>query len=152
MEVGTVKVLDFGLAKAFNPQDSAANLNQTNSPTLGIAATRAGVILGTAAYMSPEQARGRPVEKRTDIWSFGCVLYEALTGRQAFAAETVSDTIAAILGRDPDWQALPVATPTKTLDLLRRCLQKDVTHRLHDIADARIEIEEALDPSRGISV
>src|SRR5881396_2201360 len=151
-EGGTVKVLDFGLAKAFNPQDSAANLNQTNSPTLGIAATQAGVILGTAAYMSPEQARGKPVDKRTDIWSFGCVLYETLTGRQAFAAETVSDTIAAILDRDPDWQALPVATPTKILDLLRRCLQKDVTHRLRDIGDARIEIEEALDPSRAIPV
>src|SRR5438094_2555779 len=102
-EGGTVKVLDFGLAKAFNPQDSAANLNENNSPTLSIAATQAGVILGTAAYMSPEQARGKPVDKRTDIWSFGCVLYEALTGRQAFAAETVSDTIAAILGLDPDW-------------------------------------------------
>ncbi|HYV30534.1 MAG TPA: protein kinase, partial [Candidatus Binatia bacterium] len=151
-EGGTVKVLDFGLANAFNPQDSAANLNQTNSPTLGMAATQAGVILGTAAYMSPEQARGKPVDKRTDIWSFGCVLYEALTGRQAFAAETVSDTIAAILGRDPDWQALPVATPTKILDLLRRCLQKDVSHRLRDIGDARIEIEEALDPSRAIPV
>src|SRR5213592_4509245 len=151
-EGGTVKVLDFGLAKAFNPQDSAANLNQTNSPTLGIAATQAGVILGTAAYMSPEQARGKPVDKRTDIWSFGCVLYEALTGRQAFAAETVSDTIAAILGLDPDWQALSLATPTKIVDLLRRCLQKDTKLRLHDIADARIEIEEALDPSRAIPV
>src|SRR5437773_6991901 len=102
--------------------------------------------------MSPEQARGKPVDKRTDIWSFGCVLYETLTGRQAFAAETVSDTMAAILGRDPDWQALPLATPTKILDLLRRCLQKDAKLRLHDIADARIEIEEALDPSRAISV
>src|SRR6266699_206793 len=125
-EGGTVKVLDFGLAKAFNPQDSAANRNETNSPTLGIDATQAGVILGTAAYMSPEQARGKPVDKRTDIWSFGCVLYEALAGRQAFAGETISDTIAAILGHDPDWQALPVATPTKILDLLLHCLQKDV--------------------------
>src|SRR6059036_789663 len=149
-EEGTVKVLDFGLAKACNPQDSAANLNETNSPTLSMAATRAGVILGTAAYMSPEQARGKPVDKRTDIWSFGCVLYEALTGRQAFAAETVSDTIAAILGRDPDWQALPQATPANIRTLLRRCLQKDLTHRLRDIGDARIEIEEALDPSRAI--
>src|SRR5438093_10548319 len=141
MEVGTVKVLDFGLAKAFNPQDSAANLNQTNSPTLGIAATRAGVILGTAAYMSPEQARGKPVDKRTDIWSFGCVLYEALTGRQAFAAETVSDTIAAILGRDPDWQALPAETPANIRVLLSRCLQKDVTPRLRAIGDSRSAVE-----------
>src|SRR5213078_4354550 len=148
----TVKVLDFGLAKAFNPQDSAANLNQTNSPTLGIADTQVGVILGTAAYMSPEQARGKPVDKRTDIWSFGCVLYEALTGRQAFAAETVSDTIAAILGRDPDWQALPQATPANIRALLRHCVKKDAKLRLHDIADARIEIEEALDPSRAIPV
>src|SRR5213592_2436041 len=139
----TVQVLDFGLAKASNPQDSAANLNQTNSPTLGIAATQAGVILGTAAYMSPEQARGKPVDKRTDIWSFGCVLYETLTGCQAFAAETVSDTIANVLQHEPDWQALPVAAPTKIVDLLRRCLQKDVTHRLRDIGDARIDIEEA---------
>src|SRR5438046_1318604 len=143
-EGGTVKVLDFGLAKAFNPQDSAANLNETNSPTLSMAATRAGVILGTAAYMSPEQARGKPLDKRTDIWSCGCVLYEMLAGQRAFAAETVSDTIAAILGRDPDWQALPVATPTKILDLLRRCLQKDVSRRLRDIGDARIVIEETL--------
>ncbi|HYV29550.1 MAG TPA: protein kinase, partial [Candidatus Binatia bacterium] len=151
-EEGTVKVLDFGLAKAFNPQDSAANLNETNSPTLSMAATQAGVILGTAAYMSPEQARGKPVDKRTDIWSFGCVLYETLTGRQAFAAETVSDTIAAILGRDPDWQALPAETPANIRVLLRRCLQKDFTRRLRDIGDARIEIEEALDPSRAIPV
>src|SRR6266581_8053661 len=151
-EGGKVKVLDFGLAKAFNPQDSAVNLNQTNSPTLGIAATQAGVFVGTAAYMSPEQARGKPLDKRTDIWSFGCVLYETLTGRQAFAAETVSDTIAAILGRDPDWQALPAETPANIRVLLRRCLQKDVTHRFRDIGDARIEIEEALDPSRAIPV
>src|SRR5213596_1061986 len=151
-EGGTVKVLDFGLAKASNPQDSAANLNQTNSPTLGIAATQAGVILGTAAYMSPEQARGKPVDKRTDIWSFGCVLYETLTGRQAFAAETVSDTIAAILDRDPDWHALPQATPANIRALLRHCMQKEAKLRLHDIADARIEIEEALDPSRAIPV
>src|SRR5213592_4382421 len=148
----TVKVLDFGLAKAFNPQDSAANLNETNSPTLSMAATRAGVILGTAAYMSPEQARGKPLDKRTDIWSFGCVLYEALTGRQAFAAETISDTIAAILGRDPDWHALPQATPANIRALLRHCMQKEAKLRLHDIADARIEIEEALDPSRAIPV
>src|SRR5207249_4389829 len=151
-EGGPVKVLDFGLAKAFHPQDSAANLNQTDSPTLTIAATQAGVILGTAAYMSPEQTRGKPVDKRTDIWSFGCVLYEALTGRQAFAVETVSDTIAAILGRDPDWQALPAETPANIYVLLRRCLQKDFTRRLRDIGDARIEIEEALDPSRAIPV
>src|SRR5881296_1466958 len=143
-EGGAVKVLDFGLAKAFNPQNSAANLNETNSPTLGIAATQAGVILGTAAYMSPEQARGKPVDKRTDIWSFGCVLYETLTGCQAFAAETVSDTIANVLQHEPDWDAVPAATPRNIQVLLRRCLQKDRDQRLHDIADARIEIDETL--------
>src|SRR5207245_2825038 len=116
------------------------------------AATRAGVILGTAAYMSPEQARGKPVDKRTDIWSFGCVLYEALTGRQAFAAETVSDTIAAILGHDPDWQALPAETAANIRILLHRCLHTVATRCLRDISGARIEIEEALDPSRAISV
>src|SRR5213593_2047210 len=143
-EGGTVKVLDFGLAKAFNPQDSAANLNETNSPTLSMAATQAGVILGTAAYMSPEQARGKPVDKRTDIWSFGCVLYEALAGRQAFARETISDTIANVLQHEPDWDAVPPATPPNIQVLLRRCLQKDRDQRLHDIADARIEIDETL--------
>ncbi len=139
---GKVKVLDFGLAKAFAGDSSATDLSQ--SPTVTSGSTREGVVLGTAAYMSPEQARGKPLDKRTDIWSFGCVLYEALTSRQAFSGETVSDTIAAVLSRNPDWQALPAATPTKILDLLRRCLQKDATRRLHDIADARIEIEETL--------
>src|SRR5213595_3189995 len=141
-EGGTVKVLDFGLAKAFNPQDSAANLNQTNSPTLSMAATRAGVILGTAAYMSPEQARGKPLDKRTDIWSFGCVLYEMLTGRPAFAAETISDTIARVLESEVDWQALPPSTPIRLRELLRRCVQKDVNRRLRDIGDARLELDE----------
>src|SRR6266516_7254734 len=139
-EGGTVKVLDFGLAKAFNPQDSAANLNQTNSPTLGIAATQAGVILGTAAYMSPEQARGKPVDKRTDIWSFGCVLYEALTGQRAFEGETVSDTLVAVLTKEPNYTALPASTPLSIRRLVARCLNKDPKQRLHDIADARIEI------------
>src|SRR5881396_1064579 len=142
-EGGTVKVLDFGLAKAFNPQDSAANLNETNSPTLSMAATRAGVILGTPAYVSPEQARGKPLDKRTDIWSFGCVVYEAPTGHPAFARETISDTIANVLQHEPDWDALPAATPPNIRVLLRRCLQKDRDRRLHDVADARIEIDEA---------
>src|SRR5213592_4563796 len=107
-EGGTVKVLDFGLAKAFNPQDSAANLNETNSPTLSMAATRAGVILGTAAYMSPEQARGKPLDKRTDIWSFGCVLYEMLTGDKAFNGEAISEILAAVMLKEPDWGRLPL--------------------------------------------
>jgi serine/threonine-protein kinase len=138
---GKVKVLDFGLAKALGAESSAPDLSR--SPTVAPQVTSAGIILGTAAYMSPEQARGKPLDKRTDVWSFGCVLYETLTGRQAFSGETVSDTLVAILGREPDWQALPAGTPAKIRDLLRRCLQKDPARRLRDIGDARIEIEEA---------
>jgi Tol biopolymer transport system component len=108
--------------------------------------TQGGLIMGTAAYMSPEQARGKPVDKRTDIWALGCVLYEMLTGRQAFPGETASDTIAWILEREPDWHALPSAAPLKVRELLQRCLRKDERDRLHDIADARIEIEEAQTP------
>lgn len=140
---GKVKVLDFGLAKAFATEESSPDL--TMSPTLTGASRQDGVILGTAAYMSPEQARGKPLDKRTDIWSFGCVLYECLSGHRPFTGETVSDSIAAILGRDPDWQALPGEIPSRIKDLLRRCLRKDRDRRLHDIADARIEIEEALE-------
>jgi eukaryotic-like serine/threonine-protein kinase len=135
---GRVKVLDFGLAKAF----AGAGAPDLSQPTLTLS-TEDGRILGTPAYMSPEQARGKPVDKRTDIWAFGCVLYEMLTARQAFPGATVSDAIAAVLGREPDWQALPASVPVKIRDLLRRCLQKDSQRRLHDIADARIEIEEA---------
>ena len=105
--------------------------------------THAGVIFGTAAYMSPEQARGKAVDKRADIWAFGCVLYEMLTGRQAFRGETIQDTLAAVLGREPDWSLLPADTPASVVRLLRRCLEKDPDRRLHDIADARIEIEDA---------
>ena len=140
---GTVKVLDFGLAKALEPESASARTCRSHRRSRRPAMTRTGVILGTAAYMSPEQARGKPVDKRTDIWAFGCVLYEMLTGRSAFAGETISDTIAKILEREPDWQALPASTPARIRDLLRRCLQKDQQRRLHDIADARIEIEEA---------
>ena len=95
--------------------------------------------------MSPEQARGLPLDRRTDIWAFGCVLYEMLAGRRAFSGETISDTIAAILGREPDWTALPPALPPEVQRLVRRCLQKDPRRRIHDIADARVEIDEALD-------
>ena len=102
------------------------------------------MIAGTAAYMSPEQARGKAVDKRTDIWAFGCVLYEMLTARPAFRGETISDTIAAILEREPDWSALPAQTPASIRRLLQRCLEKDPKRRLRDIGDARLEIEEAL--------
>ena len=139
---GVVKVLDFGLAKAAS--GDASGPDPTQSPAHTIGGTRGGVILGTATYMSPEQARGKPVDKRTDLWAFGCVLYEMLTSRPAFAGDTVSDTIAGILERDPDWRALPAATPPSVTRLLQRCLTKDPKRRLRDIADARIEIDDAL--------
>ena len=139
---GKVKVLDFGLAKAF--ADETANEDISNSPTLSRAATMQGVILGTAAYMSPEQARRRSVDKRTDIWAFGCVLFEMLSGKQAFHGEDVTDILAAVVRAEPDWDALPAATPQKLRDLLRRCLKKDKTLRLRDAGDARIEIHEIL--------
>jgi Tol biopolymer transport system component len=144
---GSVKVLDFGLAKALDP---APTSDVADSPTLTAMGTSAGVILGTAAYMSPEQARGQVVDKRTDIWAFGCVLYEMLAGRAPFSGATVSDLIAAILGREPDWTALPGGTPTGIRRLLRRCLDKDTKRRVHDIGDARIEIEDAIAAPAGV--
>jgi serine/threonine protein kinase/Tol biopolymer transport system component len=139
---GKVKVLDFGLAKAF--AGGATSEDMGNSPTLSMAATMQGMILGTAAYMSPEQARGKAVDKRTDLWAFGCVLYELLTGKPAFHGEDITEILAAVVKSEPDWQVLPAATPTKIRDLLRRCLQKDKTLRLRDAGDARIEIHEVL--------
>jgi serine/threonine protein kinase len=138
---GVVKVLDFGLAKTAS-DDTVADVSA--SPTITVAGTREGVLLGTAAYMSPEQARGRAVDKRTDIWAFGCVLYEMLTGRAAFSGPSVSDILAAILERTPDWPALPNTTPAAIHRLLQRCLEKDSKLRLHDIVDGRIEIDDAL--------
>jgi len=143
---GRVKVLDFGLAKE-TAMASSASKDATNSPTLTVASpayTRAGVILGTAAYMSPEQARGKPVDKRADIWAFGCILYECLTGKLAFGGETVTDTLAAVIKAEPDWRALPDAAGPRVCELLRRCLQKDPGLRLRDIGDGRILITEAL--------
>ena len=140
---GVVKVLDFGLAKAA-ASGSPSDTNLSASPTMTYAATAAGVILGTAAYMSPVQARGKAVDRRTDIWSFGCVLYECLTSRRCFDDETTSDLIASILQGEPDWNALPGQTPVRVRELLRRCLDKDARRRLRDIGDARIEIEEAI--------
>ena len=143
---GTVKVLDFGLAKARAADSAIAPAGDSSrSPTLTTpAATRLGVIMGTAAYMSPEQARGKPIDKRTDIWAFGCVLYEMLTGRRPFAGDEVSDVLASVLAREPDMSALPAAVPPSIRRLLRRCLQKERNDRLRDIGDARIEIREAL--------
>jgi Tol biopolymer transport system component len=142
---GAVKVLDFGLAKALEGETTEEELQ--NSPTLSAAATRAGVLLGTAAYMSPEQARGKRVDRRADIWAFGCVLYEMLTGQDAFSGETTSDILACVIRAEPDWSQLPAATPQAVRHLLRRCLLKDPKQRLRDIGDARIAIEEVLSGS-----
>jgi len=139
---GVVKVLDFGLAKA--PEAHAHTADRSHAPTLtSPVMTGLGVILGTAAYMSPELARGWDVDKRADIWAFGCVLYEMLTGRAFFARDTVTDTLAAIIEQEPDWAALPPATPEGIRRLLRRCLDKDRKRRLRDIGDAGVEIEDA---------
>jgi len=139
---GQVKVLDFGLAKAYEPTADQAAL--THSPTLTAHMTAAGVVLGTAAYMSPEQARGVEVDKRADIWAFGCVLYEMLAGNQAFRGDTVSDVMASILKEEPDADALPANTPPRLRRVLGRCLAKQPRQRFHDIADARIDIEEVM--------
>jgi Tol biopolymer transport system component len=140
---GDVKVLDFGLAKG-GAAGASSDPSVSASPTMTYAGTQAGVILGTAGYMSPEQARGKSVDRRTDIWSFGCVVFECLTGRQAFAGETVSDIVARILQTEPEWAALPSGTPERLRTLLRRCLEKDAKRRLRDIGEARIEIEDLL--------
>jgi len=147
---GVVKVLDFGLAKPASADASGFDLTHTPSVTIG--APLGGVILGTAAYMSPQQARGQVVDKRTDIWAFGCVLYEMLTGRAAFAGETVSDTLGKILEREPDWSALPPTTPAPVRRLLLRCFAKDPKQRLRDIGDVRIEIDAIDEVLPGTSV
>jgi eukaryotic-like serine/threonine-protein kinase len=140
---GTVKVLDFGLAKAMEPAVVAPNVSQ--SPTItSPAMTQAGMILGTAAYMSPEQVVGKPVDKRTDLWSFGVVFLEMLTGRQVFHGETVSHVLASVLRDEPDWAALPSTTPTSIRRVLRRCLQKERKRRIADASDVRLDIEETL--------
>jgi eukaryotic-like serine/threonine-protein kinase len=136
---GKVKVLDFGLAKAYESEQPSPSLS--NSPTISIAATNAGVILGTAAYMSPEQARGRAVDKRADVWSFGCVLYEMLSGQRAFTGEDVPDTLAAVMRGEPDWSTLPAGVPNTIRELLRRCLEKDRRKRAGDIAAALFAID-----------
>jgi serine/threonine protein kinase/Tol biopolymer transport system component len=141
---GVVKVLDFGLAKAWETEAGDSGLSL--SPTLTRHATMEGVILGTAAYMSPEQAKGKKVDRRADIWAFGVVLWEMLTGTRLFAEETASETLAAVLKDEPDWQSLPATTPRRLVELLRRCLQRDPRQRLHDIADGRLDLEDLLSP------
>ena len=131
---GTVKVLDFGLAKALQGADRAGQ---------ALAMTMPGVILGTTSYMAPEQAKGKPVDRRADIWAFGCVLFEMLTGHRAFAGETPSDVLVGIIEREPDWQTLPAGTPAAIRRLLRRSVEKDPRRRLDSAAVARIELDEA---------
>jgi serine/threonine-protein kinase len=144
---GMVKVLDFGLAKLAGAHEEDDGRDETATMT---AATRPGLLLGTPAYMSPEQVRGKSIDKRTDIWAFGCVLFEMLARRRAFPGDTSSDAVAAILEREPPWDALPASLPAVVVRLLRRCLERDPKHRLHDIADARIELEEVMrTPERG---
>jgi len=138
----TVKVLDFGLAKAL--EGDAASIDISTSPTISRMATQQGILLGTAAYMSPEQAKGKAVDRRADIWAFGCVLYEMLTGKMAFHGETVTDTLASVIRDEPDWSQLPATTPMRVRVLLLRCLQKDPKQRLRDIGDARISLDEVI--------
>src|SRR5688572_12604999 len=152
---GTVKVLDFGLAKALDPNVAghshapSKDPGSEASPTMtSPAMTQMGLILGTAAYMSPEQARGRAVNARTDIWAFGCVLFEMLTGRPPFEGESVTDILGAIVHKDPDWSLLPPALPESLRHLLERCLAKDQKQRLHSIADVRLEIQDLLSRPR----
>ena len=140
-EDGTVKVLDFGLSKAMDPARPAADPSQ--SPTFTSPATQLGVILGTAAYMAPEQAKGKAVDKRADIWAFGVVLFEMLAGRSPFQGETITDVLAHIVSRDPDWSLLPADTPPGVRQLLKRCLERDPRQRLRDIGDARFDAVEA---------
>jgi serine/threonine-protein kinase len=141
---GRIKILDFGLAKALEGSPSSTSSDPSQSPTLSLAATQAGIILGTAAYMSPEQASGRAADKRADVWSFGVVLFEMLSGRRLFEGETVSHTLADVLRAEVDWSRLPATTPASIVRLLRRCLERDSKRRLRDIGEARILIEEQL--------
>ena len=144
---GTVKVLDFGLAKAMDPT-GVSGANAMMSPTISMHATQAGIILGTAAYMAPEQARGSAVDRRVDLWAFGVVLYEMLTGTRLFEGITISDTLAAVLRAEPDWGKVPADTPVAIRRVLRRCLEKDPKRRVRDAGDVRLEIDDALTAPR----
>ena len=135
---GKLKILDFGLAKTLT--EAIPEGEATASTTAAISLTASGVIVGTAGYMSPEQTLGGPVDRRTDVWAFGCVLFEMLSGRPAFNGRDVTQVLAAVVGKEPDWSTLPATTPVRVRDLLRRCLQKDVSRRLRDIGDAQLEL------------
>jgi serine/threonine-protein kinase len=149
-EDGVVKVLDFGLAKAVGP-GASSRPERADSPTLSAGGTQPGLVLGTAAYMPPEQALGKPTDKRSDIWAFGCVVYEMLTGRRAFGGADAPETLSRVIASEPDWAALPADTPAPIRRMLRRCLEKDRQRRLADVADARLDIEEALSPTHDSS-
>ena len=144
-EDGTVKVLDFGLAKAFQPDVADPNMSLSPTISLTAAATQMGMIVGTAAYMAPEQAKGKPVDKRADIWAFGAVLYEMLTGRKPFLGDDVSDTLALVLKFEPEWDALPDEVPARVRQLIQICLQKDPKQRFHDVADVRLAMAGAFE-------
>ena len=143
-EDGTVKVLDFGLAKAFASDEAAAASGVANSPTLTARATQLGMILGTAAYMAPEQAKGRAVDRRADVWAFGVVFFETLAGRRAFEGDDVSDVLASVLKTEPDWSVLPADLPAPVRRLLKRCLEKDPKRRLRDIGEGMLQLDEGL--------
>ena len=152
-EDGTVKVLDFGLAKALAPlsprgEGRGEGDDLSQSPTVTAAATQMGMIMGTAAYMSPEQARGKPVDRRADIWAFGAVLYEMLAGQKPFVGDDVSDTLALVLRGEPEWNALPADACPRLRHLLRTCLQKDPKQRMRDIGDVRLALEDDIGPRR----
>ncbi|MGB7621929.1 MAG: protein kinase [Terriglobia bacterium] len=144
-----IKVLDFGLAKGSST--TVVSSDSSQSPTMGIEGTTPGTILGTATYMSPEQARGKPVDKRSDIWAFGCILFEMLSGQKPFDGETLSDKIVAILTREPDWESIPRDVPAKTKELLRRCLEKDIDRRLRDMGEAKAIVEEVLGDTQRVA-
>ncbi len=140
---GVVKVLDFGLAKALEPERTEEDV--ANSPTMTAAATKMGVLMGTAAYMSPEQAKGKPVDRRADVWAFGVVLYEMLAGKQAFGGEDVSDTLVSVFRDEPNWSSLPDDTPSRIHQALRVCLQKDAKQRVRDVSAIRLAMEGAFE-------
>ena len=148
---GTVKVLDFGLAKAFQPDASDAGLSQSPTISLTAAATQMGMVIGTAAYMAPEQAKGKVVDKRADVWAFGAVFYEMLTGQKPFVGDDVSDTLALVLKFEPEWDALPVDTPPRIQQLIQTCLQKDPKRRVQDIGDVRLAMEGVFETTVGAS-
>ena len=142
---GTVKVLDFGLAKAFQPDASDPSMSQSPTISLTAAATQMGMVIGTAAYMAPEQAKGKVVDKRADVWAFGAVLFEMLTGQKPFVGDDVSDTLALVLKFEPKWDALPIDAPSRIRQLIQACLQKDPKQRVHDVADVRLAMEGAFE-------